>query len=346
MRFPASPELRRTLRYALGITLAGALAFAVAWPLAVMFPVLSAVMLALPLPRLRLPQALSLVRQAILAFAISLAIAEFFLPIPLLFVAALFFTLFHAYYYHNRGGSFLFVLMLLTSLCLLPLLATSHDGLAIGMAAGLLVSFVLTIILMYLVHIFVPDLPDTPYPPAPPPYQPGYQPSAAFDALKSTLVMFPLILLFIAANWSGQMLVLVFAATFSLSADIDMSRQAGIEALQSTIIAGAVAFVLYWLIAAVPEYYFILPLLLLVSLHFGKAIFITAGPKAKTLPSAMVTTIILLNSSLGGSSSLTETLVGRIVLIMLAATYVVTALGVYTRLWPDKNRVIPENQGL
>ena len=126
---------------------------------------------------------------------------------------------------------------------------------------------------------------------------------------------------------------MVFAAIFTLSPNLDKGKEAGINSIKSTLIGGSAAFVVYWLLVAVPEYFFIVFLMFLASLGFGTAI--NSGKAiAKYLPSAMVAMIILVNSSLEEGSQFSEVFMMRILFISMAAIYVVTMLRVLDAFWP------------
>lgn len=329
----SNPQHIRTLRYAVGLTIAIALAFGIAWPLSFLFPVLSAVMLALPLPKLTLSQGIRNMSNTLFAFGVGFLVTQFILPHTVIYIPTLGFALFHTYYHLNRGGSFWLVLMLLICLLLMPMLAGVHEGLAIGVMSGLVVSSWLTICLLWLSHHLVPDLPGGAVMPTPPGYQPGYSAPAAEAALKSTVVVLPIAIVFIANNWASQILVMVFAAIFTLSPNLDKGKEAGINSIKSTLIGGGAAFFVYWTLVVVPEYYFLVLLMFLVSLIFGAAI--NGGTAmAKYLPSAMVAMILLVNSSLAEDANFAENFVLRVVLISLATIYVVTALRVLDAYWP------------
>lgn len=329
----------RTLRYAIGLTIASALAFGIAWPLSFLFPVLSAVMLAFPLPKLTLSQGIRNMRDTLFAFGVGFLITQFILPHTVIYIPILGLALFHTYYHLNKGGSFWLVLMLLICLLLMPMLAGIYEGLAIGVMTGLVGSSWLTICLLWLAHYIVPDpVTDSINDGSPnkkPGYFSGYLAPAAEKALKSTVVVFPMAILFIANNWTDQILVLVFAAIFTLSPDLDKGKTAGLGSLLSTLIGGCVAFFIYWLLVAVPEYYFLVMLIFIASLSFGKAI--NSGKKiGKLFPSAMVAMIILINNSVDADANFTENFVLRIVLIASAALYVVIALRVLGAYWPQR----------
>ena len=315
------------------MTIAAALAFGIAWPLSFLFPVLSAVFLALPLPKLTLSQGLRNMRDTLFAFAVGFIFTQFILPFPVIYVPLLALALFHTYYHLNRGGSFWLVLMLLICLLLMPMLAGLHEGLAIGVVSGLVGSSWLTIGLLWLSHYIVPDAPGGPVMPKPPVYQPGYSAPAADFALKSTIVALPIAIVFIANNWTSQILVMIFAAIFTLSPNLDKGKEAGMNSIKSTLIGVGVAFFVYWALVAVPEYHFLVLLMFVTSLGFAAAI--NSGKAiAKYLPSAMVAMIILVNSSLAKEADFSENFVLRILFISMAAMYVVTTLKVLDVFWP------------
>lgn len=332
------PKQIKILRYAVGLTIAIALASGIAWPLSFLLPILSAVFLALPLPKPTLLQGLRNMRDTMFAFSVGYIFTLFILPYPVIFVLLLALALFFTYYHLNRGGSFWLVLMLLVCLLLMPMLAGVSEGLSIGVAFGLVTSSWLTLAMLWLSHYIVPDPPGSATLPAGPGFQPGYSAPAAELALKSTIVALPIAIVFIANNWTSQILVMLFAAIFTLSPDLAKGKQAGIDSIKSTLIGGVIAFFLYWVLVAVPEYHFLVLLMFFVSLGFATAIY-SAMPIAKYLPSAMVAMIILVNSSLAEGADFSEKFVIRVLLISIATIYVVVALKVLDAFW-HKNTTI------
>ncbi len=334
----AQAQHRRALRYAVGMTIAMALAYGFAWPLSFLLPVLSAVFLALPMPKLSLSQGLANMRDTLFAFAVGFIFTEFILPFPLIYVPLLALALFYSYYYLNRGGSLWLVIMLLIHLLLMPMLAGVHEKLAVGVLAGLVGSSWLTIALLWLAHFLVPDIQLASTSPAKQVargFQNVYSAGAAETALKSSIVALPIAIVFIANNWTSQILVMLFAAIFTLSPDLNKGREAGMNSIKSTFIGGGVAFLVYWLLVAVPEYYFLVVLMFLVSLWFGMQIN-SGQPVAKYLPSAMVTVIILVNSSSSEGADFIENFAVRLLYISMATAYVVIALKILDACWPQK----------
>lgn len=324
----------RIFRYAIGVTLSMALAYAIAWPLSFLTPLLCAVILAKPLPVLPLKAGLLNMAVTLLSFLFGFIFTQLLLPYPFIYSLSLALVLFHAYYFLNRGGSFWLVLMILLSVLMMPLLSSINDGLALGVVIGFVWSGWLTVFMIWLVHFLVPD-PEYVQFPAPKPFLKGYSAVAAKTALKSTIVVWPLALLFIANDWVSQMLVLIFAAIFTLMPELEKGRLAAKATLASTVIGGLAAWVAYLLLVAVPEYYFFIVIVFFFSLVFGMLIF-SERKLAQLYPSAMTTLIVLLNGSMSSDTSFTETFIARLFLIVLAAFYVITALKV---LHVDKSHI-------
>ena len=324
----------RIIRYALGIALSMALSFGIEWPLSFLTPLLCAVFLARPLPVLPLKIGLLNMMATLLAFLLGFFLTLFLLPYPLVYSIALALVLFKTYYYLNRGGSLWLTLMLLLSVLIMPLLGSINEGLALNVVIGFVISSWLTIFILWLLHYLVPDPETVRLPPARD-FRPVYSFPAAQAALKSTLVVLPLALLFIAGNWISQLLVLIYVAMFTLVPDLEKGRAAGTASFISTLIGGLSAWLVYYLLVAVPEYFFFVLLMLAVSLIYGMVVF-SGKSAAKFYPSAMTGMIVLLNGSMDAGASFSETFFVRLGLIMLATTYVVFALKLLDVFWPER----------
>lgn len=325
----------RVMRFAVGVTLAMAIALGFDWPLAFLTPVLVAVILAMPLPAPSLKTGLTNMLYTVAAFGIAVVFTLFLLPYPLIYIPMLGLALFQIYYLLNRAGPFWFVLMALLAILILPLLGKVHEALALGFAMGFVWSGWLTVLMIWLAHLLVPDPVGGPPLPARPGFQAGYSPAAALAALKSTIVVLPIAVVFITFDWISQLLVLVFAAIFSLSPDIVKGRSAGVNSIISTVIGGLSAAVYYAFIVAVPEFFFFLTLMLFSTLVFGLVIF-SGKSYAKYYASAFTAMFILVNSSTAEGADFTSNFLLRLLLILLATVYVVISLMVLERYWPSK----------
>ena len=332
----ADPAAVRALRFAVGVTLAVALAYGIEWPLSFLLPVLTAVILGLPLPMPSLTAGLRNMLYTLVAFGIGLAFSLFFLSYPLVYLLVLGLVLFHLYYYLNRGGSFWLTLMSMLAILMLPMLANTHEGLASGLALGFVGTSWLTMGMIWLAHLLVPD-PAAAKMPKPPGFQAGYSQPAAQLALKSTLVIWPLASLFIVFDLMDFLLVMIFSALFILKPELSKGKEAGLNSLVSTVLGGVCAWFFYWLIVAVPEYHFYIALTLFTALVFGMNIFSTR-PSAKYFGSAFTALLILVNGSMGEGAEFTQLFVQRIALIVLAVLYIVAVLKVLDSYWPARAR--------
>ena len=327
----------RVIRFATGVTISVALAYGIEWPLSFLLPVLTSVLLSLPLPMPSLQAGLRNMLHTLSAFGLGLIFSLFFLQYPLAYILMLGFALFHLYYYLNRGGSFWLTLMSMIAILLLPMLANTHEGLATGLSLGFVYTSWLTVIMVWVSHLLVPDPKTSKLPPMPG-FLPGYSPVAAQTAFKSTVIIFPLASLFIIFNLTDFLLVMIFSAIFILKPEMSKGKEAGQNSLISTVLGGVCAWVFYWLIVAVPEYHFYIILMLLTTLIFAMNIFSTK-PGAKYYGSALIALLILVNGSMAEGSEFTVLFAMRIILIVLAVLYIVTALKILDSYWPLKLEV-------
>ncbi len=324
----------RVMRFAMGVTFAIAVSAAIDWPLAFLVPILTSIFLAMPIPRIGLHAGLKNMLYTISAFFIGVVFTLFLLPYPLAYIPMLALVLFNLYYMLNRGGSFWFVLMALLATLILPMLGNNNEGLAAGFALGFVFSGWITILMIWFAFLLIPDPPDTPALPKKPGLQTGFSAPAAQAALKSTVVVLPLVVLFIAFNLVELIVVMVFTAIFTLAPDVSKGKAAGINSLKSTLIGGFYAFIVYNLLVAVPQYHFFIVLMFLTTLVFASAIF-SDKPNGKYYASAFSTLYILVNSSLAEGADFSSAFILRFTFILLATLYVVYSLMLFERYWPQ-----------
>jgi DUF2955 family protein len=323
----------RVFRFALGVTISVALAYGINWPLAFLMPVFTSLILSMPLPMPSLQVGLRNMKQTILAFALGLVFSLFFLQYPFAYLLMLGLVLFHLYYYLNRGGSFWFTLMSMVAILLLPMLASSSEGLAMGFSLGFVFTGCLTVLMVWISYLLVPDPQTTAFAQSPG-FQRVYSPAAAQNALKSTVIIFPIASLFIIFNLMDYLLVMIFSALFILKPELSAGKEAGTNSLISTLLGGLCAMFFYWLIVAVPEYYFFIVLMLLTTLFFGRNIF-SDKSTSKYYGSAFIALVILVNGSMAEGAEFSALFINRIMLIVLATAYIVIALKVLDSYWPN-----------
>lgn len=322
----------RILRLSLGVTLAMSLAFAINWPLALLTPIFTTVFLSQPIPGPSLQSGLKNMLQTLIAFALGVIFTLFIYQYPMVYVLLLAPALFYIYYNLNRGASFWFSLMLLLALLIMPMLTSMHAGLAIGFSLGFVWSGWYAVFILYLAHFLVPD-PQRQVLPQAKKMNREYSPMAAELALKSTIVVLPVVITFIIFELSNLMVVMIFIAIFTLSPQLSKGKEAAQNSVISTLIGGTVALVYYFLLVAVPELHFFIVLAVLTTLLFALMIF-SANPNAKYFSSALVAVILLLYTSLAEGKDFIENFIVRVTFISLAGLYVVLALKTLERYWP------------
>jgi MFS family permease len=318
----------RIARFTLGSTAATAIAYAYEWPLFFLTPVLTIVFLSKPIPGFT-HRKWNLTAYVVSAMFLGVVFTLFLQPFPLIYVPLLGLALFNIYYLMNRNGPFFFALISLLAVLILPMMGEMHEQLALGFSLYFALSAALAIVLFTVAHVLIPDPPGSPEPPDQR-FQPGYSESAARNALKSTLAVLPLAVLFIAFDQQSQLLVVVYAGILSLMADPSAGWASGMKLLLSTLLGGIAAIVIYWLLVAVPEFHFFIILWCTAMWIFGSLIY-SEHPLAKYMSSAAIAMTILVSGSLGAGTEFVDKLVIRIALISLATVYVGAALAVIDR---------------
>jgi hypothetical protein len=318
----------RMLRFAVGSTLAAAIAYVYEWPLFFVTPVLTIAFLTKDIPGFT-PQKRNLIAYVSGAVLLGLLFTLFLQPFPMVYVPLLGLVLFNIYYLINRRGPFIFALMSLLAVIILPMMSMADEQLALGFALYFGFSACLAIVIYTIAHGLFPDPPGTPVPPDYE-FQPGYSEPAAQAALKSTLAVLPLVVLFISFEFLGQLLAVVYAGILSLAAEHSAGWAMGMKLLKSTLLGGIAAIAVYWLLVAVPEMHFFLILWFVTMLIFARFIY-SDHPLSKYMGSAAVAMTILVSGALGPEADFVGKIIIRVVMICLAALYVGAALAVVDR---------------
>ena len=161
--FPWTTDLRtaQIVRFTVASTTAAIIAFAAAWPLSFITPVLTIALLANKIPGLT-HQTWQAIAYVLAAMLLGLVFTLFLHPYPAVFVLMLGLTFFHLYYFINRGGAFMFGLICLLSILILPLLTAKHEALAMFFAVNFGLSASLAVVIFIVAHVLFPDPPGSP----------------------------------------------------------------------------------------------------------------------------------------------------------------------------------------
>ncbi len=315
---PTSGPTNAGARFAVVVTaifLAGQLG---GWPL----PYLSCVfagMFALaprPLPiavMLRLLATITLIVAAGCASAILLA------PYPFVLLVVLALVLVRIFKLAAGGGSLLVVLFALLASLLLPILALRSPNAAVDIAWSL--------VLNTAVALFVSGLGFLLIPPASAPASPEAKASAAdpdAHALRTTLVVYPLVLAFLAFGWTSA-LILIMVAMIAQQQSSAAGLKAGSGLLAANLLGGVVAYLAYEVLVAAPSIVLMVVLVALVTSSAG-ALMARRNALAPLAPSAANAFIILLGGALAPfGDDVDVKLEARLVQLAMAVSYAVVA---------------------
>ncbi|MDJ0958806.1 MAG: DUF2955 domain-containing protein [Arenicellales bacterium] len=324
------------LRFSVGVTLAAAVAFAFAWPIYFLTPVLTIVFLEQSVPGVS-HRGWDLVAYVLTAVFLGMIFTQVLQRYPIVFVPLMGLALFSLFYLVGRQGPIIFSMLCLLSLIILPMVGQVYDPL-IPFAAGYFALGAVVAVLAYkLVFPLFPDPPGSPEPPAWT-FQPGYSPVAARGALMKTIVLLPVVVIFLAYELKGHLLVLIY--TMAIVIDIDTSHAGwhhGVTYMVNTIVGGAAALVVYWMLVAVPEFHFFVILFFTVMWVIAGMIW-SDHPLAKNMASAGIAFTILLASSIAPGANFADNFVIRFLMIFLASLYVTGAMLLLERyVFSDNN---------
>jgi len=334
-RWDLTQQGRMTLRYAVGSTLCMTVAMGVAWPMSFLVPVLSLGFLAAP-ARLPFKAGVGLVLTIAAASVIGLTITYFLLPYPFVFLPFIGLVLFRLYHAKSGGTSPLVILWLLIAVLVLPMVGLTTPQISTFVAGGLVLGAAVTVLMVWLVWAMFPAPPPVAEPavaaatPAPAPPSPTPR-QRLHDALLSTAVVFPVLVVFYTLQWTGSMLILIFIAILSLTPGAAGNVKAGMALIMGNVLGGLVAVVFFELLVMVPVFPFMVLLTLLCGLVLGGQLF--SGKKLGPLFGMAFSTVLLVI----GSTTTAEDTAGakvytRVLQIIAAVVYVVVAFRILERV--------------
>jgi len=329
------PRSIRILRYAVGSTLAMAVAMGFEWQLSFLTPVLSLSFLASPAGRPGFKAGIGFVGMVAVACLVGLFVSGALLSYPLVYVPFAGLMLFHLFYAQWNGKSPLLIVWLMLAILLIPFISIQSPGLAELVAKGLVMGAAATMIIVWLAFTLFPD------PPAPPVQaakasKPELPAAEKFrNAALSTLVVFPVVVAFYVFQWTGAILVMIMIALLSMQPAFAKDFKAGKALILGNVIGGAAAIVVYELLVLTPLYSFLIVLTLLAGLLFGVRLF-SDRPTAALYGMAFSTLLLIIGSTTSSTGEAGAKVYTRILQIMMAVVYVVVAFGLLERLWPRR----------
>lgn len=228
------------------------------------------------------------------------------------------------------------VVMLLMGITAIPLVGLSSSAAAILIVKGLSLCGSAAVVFTMLLFWLIPEV-ETIEKAA----QKESVESPLRSALISTLVILPLVIVFYTFSLINGILLFVFAAVLAQTPDLTAGMRSSAGLLIANALGGLFAMGIYTLLIAVPEFLFMFFLVLMVSLVFAQKIF-SNDPYAGLYSTAFTAILLLVGNSLGDTSaSAAVSFFVRIVQIIMAATYIVTAFYILSWLFGRTKEHVP-----
>lgn len=320
------------VRYAVGATLLVAVSMGFDWTLAFLLPVLSMSFIAPGGKPPGLKGGLFFVMVIVVACLFGLALAYCFLSMPPIHILITFLLLFHIFYTQNKIFNPLVKVWLLIAVLLLPNIALQSMLLAKIMAISIVWNAVCAILLIWIIYLVFPASENQTTTSKKEATQKPPDTNKRFKiALTSTLVIMPVYLIFYFATIPNALLILVFIAVLSMQPGFAKDWKVGKGLIVGNTIGGLLAIVGYQILTIVPEYGFLLLLVLLTGLILGPSVFGTS-PLAPVFGMAFSTFLLIIGSVTGSDGDGAGGKVwSRVIQIMIAVVYAVSAFGLIAK---------------
>ena len=336
---------RRILRLAMGTALSVGFSQLVGWQLSFIAPVFTFLILALPLPAIRLKQGLGFIIALLVPMIAGLALIPFLMHARWVGILLLTLGLFYSFYYTARGGSAIMGNFMTVGLTLVVTIGSVNGDVLTVLIQALAINAAVGIAFVWLAHAFLPDLPPDPavagmQKPKPP--KPDLR-EARLHALRALLVVLPVALLFLFMSGSpAYTAVMIKVASMGQQASTDNSAAMGNSLLASTFWGGVGALVIWTLLSAWPSLLFFTLLIGLAGLLYGRRIFQgpAVHPSFSMWSYAFVTLLIIIGPAVldaPGSGGAGAAIWSRLWLFIIIALYGTSAVAVFNAFWPGKN---------
>jgi hypothetical protein len=334
---------RRILRLALGTALSLWFSQAVDWTFSFFTPVLTLLILSLPLPAPRLKQGVIFIVALVLPISLSMVFLPFLWHARWAGILMIALAMYYTFYYTARGGAAVVGTLMTIGLTLMVTVGSVNSTIIVFLIQTMTVCAVVAMAFVWIAHALLPDPPPDPST-APPRRQPAVKPDlseARRNAFRSLMIVLPIALIFLFMNGSpAYTVVMIKVASMGQQATADNSRQMGRSLLESTLWGGLGAVIGWTLLSAWPSLLFYTLLIALAGLLFGRGIFRGPGlhPKFSMWQYAFLTMVVILapavlDSAIGGGG---VAIGWRLFLFLLIAVYGTVAVAVFDAFFPSK----------
>lgn len=318
-----SGNVRPMVRYAVGSTLLMALAMGIGWNMSYLTPVLALSFLA---PGSSMPK----FREGMIFIGIIAAttfagfvFTRYLITYTLLFIPLLALSLLSVFYTRHLGAKA--KVFMLISLLLVPMIGLQSLPAAFAFVQTFVLGAAITVALVWVVFALFPDKVRkgvSGAEPTPPPTPPPSQEARFRYALETLSIVFPVILCFFLFEWNGALIVLIFIVLLSMQPSFNY--KAGMAMILGNLLGGIFTIIAYELLVMVPLYMFFVLIVLAAALFFASKLF-SSSPKAPLFGMGFSTFLLVMGQSLSGTDDAGGKVWMRVLMIMVAVIYVVTA---------------------
>ena len=335
---------RRILRLALGTALSLCFSQAINWPFSYIAPVLTLMILALPLPAPSLKQGVGFIIALLLPIAASMVFLPFLWHARWVGILLITLAMYYTFYYTAKGGAAILGTLMTIGLTLTVTVGSVNASIILYLIKAMALCAISGIAFVWVAHALLPDPPPDPDATArrpPPPVKPDLS-AARWNALRSLVIVLPIALVFLFMSGSpSYTVVMLKVASMGQQATADHSRQMGRSLLESTLWGGLGALIGWTLLSAWPSLIFYTLLIALAGLLYGRGVFRGPGvhPKFSMWSYAFLTMLIILAPALLDgvtSNGAAVAIWSRLFLILLVAVYGTIAVAVFDAFFPGK----------
>lgn len=323
-------DLHATLRFAVGVTVAFVICEFMQWAPTFLAPVLAAVLLANLRGRPPLKLGLSLVVIMAVAAVFSFAMASLLRGVPVVLFGAAGLCMFLCFHAMANGRPALPALLALICLATIPVVVLVAPAAAGAFPVALIRAIVIALGAIGLVYLLWPRI-----------RAPQAQPQAAVNAaspaaqaLLSTLVVLPLMLVYMLFGLADVLPVLVATVMLVVNFDLQRSRMQALGMILGNFVGGLLGMLLHSLLWLAPGLPFLALLLFVMLLAIGQRIAAGGTAAAVALITCNAMLIIFSSAIATGTGSLTLWLV-RVLQFSLAGAF---ALGAMTLVWQQTSQ--------
>lgn len=335
--FRTDPISRKSLRYAIGIVTAVAVAYGFNWPLSFLVIILANTFLLGAKPTLKV--GLGFVLTISIAVFVGILLSNSLLTIKFIYLMVIAVVLLNLYYADQHTLPPILKLFLIVFTLTIPLI--SLKSVAMGSVVGMAFIFggIVSLLITWFAFALIPDLEpvkpeDKPESSPKPPAQ--FSKERFITALKSFAVVYPLVVLFYFFDWQNSALILIYVGMYSSFPGFAKDFSKGKGLLIGCITGGVIAFLMYEIVVMVPILFFLLLLFFGISLWIGHEI-LTGGRFAEPIKAGFTTLIIIFSSAVGSDEvDAGGKMISRVFQISLVVIYMVLAFGLIEKLFPPK----------